>query len=248
MICSISGPIVAELGLPDDEVQVSRRGQPLGRALEIAKCRARDLQQLAIELKPFRTAAAILDRPGPLLGRAAVVVPGKRAVAQFVRLPQQPRHHPYGVPQQAAVGRCVDECGGDGAVHTHHAAAFQFLAPRARKQHLVDLFPGRRADRADRLVQNRLLRAPTPWQTCKRPERSGVLQVERQFLVAELAMLLEERAAQDSLRRQALTADPLYPVPAQVPRHQTAKSAMLIQPVRHGFQFTADLVFGEKIE
>ena len=42
-----------------------------------------------------------------------------------------------------------------------------------------------------------------------------ILQVESQFLVAELAMLLEQRAAQHRLRRQALAAGLVDPVPAR---------------------------------
>ncbi|ESX09209.1 hypothetical protein X767_32950 [Mesorhizobium sp. LSJC264A00] len=49
-------------------------------------------------------------------------------------------------------------------------------------------------------------------------------------------MLLEQRVAQHSLRRQALAAGLLETVPAQVPRHQAQKLTMLAQPLRHGFQ------------
>ena len=69
--------------------------------------------------------------------------------------------------------------------------------------------------------------------------------MEGQFLVTELAVLFEQRAAQHGLCRQALPPGFLNPVPAQIPRHQAQKIAILVQPLRHGFQFTADLVFGE---
>jgi hypothetical protein len=45
-----------------------------------------------------------------------------------------------------------------------------------------------------------------------------------------------------------LPAGFLETVPMQVPRYQAQKIAMLVQPLRHRFQFSADLVFGEKIE
>jgi hypothetical protein len=61
-------------------------------------------------------------------------------------------------------------------------------------------------------------------------------------------MLLEQRAAQHSLGRQPLATGLLETMPAQVPRHQPEQITMLIQPLRHRLQFTADLVFGEKIE
>lgn len=42
-----------------------------------------------------------------------------------------------------------------------------------------------------------------------------------------------------------LPAGFLETVPMQVPRYQAQKIAMLVQPLRHRFQFSADLVFGE---
>jgi len=40
----------------------------------------------------------------------------------------------------------------------------------------------------------------------------------------------------------------LDPVAAQVAGHQTQQRAVLIEPLRHGFQLAADLVFRENIE
>jgi hypothetical protein len=61
-------------------------------------------------------------------------------------------------------------------------------------------------------------------------------------------VLLEQRAAQHRLRRQALPPGLLDPVPAQVRRDQARQLAMVIQPRRHRLQLTADLVPGEEIE
>ena len=72
--------------------------------------------------------------------------------------------------------------------------------------------------------------------------------MERQLLVAQLAMLLEQRAAQHRLRRQALPPGLLDAVPAQVRRDQAEQLAMLVQPLRHRLQLAADLVSGEEIE
>ena len=69
-----------------------------------------------------------------------------------------------------------------------------------------------------------------------------------QLLVAQLAVLLEKRAAQHRLRRQASPSGLLDPVAAQVRRHQAEQRAMRIQPVRHRLQLAADLVPGENIE
>ncbi|MDR6817043.1 hypothetical protein J2X76_002216 [Neorhizobium sp. 2083] len=72
--------------------------------------------------------------------------------------------------------------------------------------------------------------------------------MEGQFLVTQLVMLLEQRAAQHSLGWWPLAAGLSETMPAQVPRHQPEQIAMLIQPFRHLLQFTTDLVFGEKIK
>jgi hypothetical protein len=69
-----------------------------------------------------------------------------------------------------------------------------------------------------------------------------------QLLITQLAMLLEQGAAQHGFRRQALPAGLPETMPAQVACHQPEQIAMLIQPLRHRLQFTTDLVFGEKIE
>ena len=72
--------------------------------------------------------------------------------------------------------------------------------------------------------------------------------MKRQFLVAQLAMLLEYRAAQDRLGRQAFSPGFLDAVSAQILRRQSDELAMLIQPLRHRLQLAADLVIGEEIE
>ena len=72
--------------------------------------------------------------------------------------------------------------------------------------------------------------------------------MERQFLIAELPILLEQRTTQHRFGRQAFPAGLLDAVPAQVLRHLIEKLAMLVQPLRHGFQLAADLVSGEQIE
>ena len=69
-----------------------------------------------------------------------------------------------------------------------------------------------------------------------------------QLLVAQLAVLLEQRAAQHRLRRQALPSGRAHAVAAQVLRHQPEQRAMRIQPLRHRLQLAADLVPGEDIE
>ncbi len=142
----------------------------------------------------------------------------------------------------------MDERRGHRAVHAHGLAAFHLVQPGAREQRPIDAFPSLGPQRADRLVQDRLLRAPSPWQPGKGPERGGVLEMEGQLLVAELAMLLEQRTAQHRLGRQAFAAGFLDAVPAQILRHLPQKLPMLVEPLRHGFQLTADLVSGEQIE
>jgi hypothetical protein len=72
--------------------------------------------------------------------------------------------------------------------------------------------------------------------------------MERQFLVAQLVVLLEQGTAQHRFRRQALPSGRLDAMPANVPRHQADQIAMRVEPLRHRFQLTADLVCGENIE
>jgi len=72
--------------------------------------------------------------------------------------------------------------------------------------------------------------------------------MKRQLFIAHLAMLLEKRAAQDRLGRQAFSPGLLNPVAAQILRRQTGELAMLVQPLRHRLQLSADLVIGEEIE
>jgi hypothetical protein len=69
-----------------------------------------------------------------------------------------------------------------------------------------------------------------------------------QLLIAQLAVLLEQRTTQHRLRRQALPSGLLDPLAAQVRRHRAKQRPMRIQPHRHRLQFAADLVSGENIE
>jgi len=72
--------------------------------------------------------------------------------------------------------------------------------------------------------------------------------MKRQLLVAQLAMLLEKRAAQDRLGWQAFPPGLLDAVSAQILGRQPGEFAMLVQPLRHRLQLAADLVLGEQIE
>ena len=72
--------------------------------------------------------------------------------------------------------------------------------------------------------------------------------MKRQLLIAQLAMLLEKRAAQDRLGRQAFSSGLLNAVSAQILRRQPDELAMLVEPLLHRLQLTPDLVIGEEIE
>jgi hypothetical protein len=72
--------------------------------------------------------------------------------------------------------------------------------------------------------------------------------MECQLLVAQLAVLLEQGAAQHSFRRKSLPPGPLDPVSAQVRRDQAGQPAVVLEPRGHRLQLTADLVPGEEIE
>ena len=72
--------------------------------------------------------------------------------------------------------------------------------------------------------------------------------MKRQLLIAQLAMLLEKRAAQDRLGRQAFSPGLLNAVSAEILGYQSDQLAALVQPLRHRLQLAADLVLGEEVE
>ena len=72
--------------------------------------------------------------------------------------------------------------------------------------------------------------------------------MECQFLVAQLPVLLEDRAAQYRFGRQTLPSGGFDANPDQIAGHQAKQFAMLVQPSRHRLQLAADLVCGEDIE
>jgi hypothetical protein len=69
-----------------------------------------------------------------------------------------------------------------------------------------------------------------------------------QFLVTELALLFQERAAQHRLRRQPPSAGLAQPFAPQIARHQAHQRALPIQPGRNRPQLAADLVCGKDLE
>jgi hypothetical protein len=154
----------------------------------------------------------------------------RRSVGARLRGRDRDHHHAHRVPQQAAVARLVHRRGGDRAVEPHHPAALEPGLASAGQQRPLDLLPGRGADRADRLVQHRLLRAPGGRQPGERPERRRVLERKRQLLIAQLAVLLEHGAAQHRLRRQALPPGLLHAISAQVRRDQAGQLAVVVEP------------------
>src|SRR3954451_18721980 len=250
--------IVTDLGLPEGDRWAARPSQPRRGAAQIGQGLARDLDQLAIERHPFRPSSRELDGLPPPLGRAAMIAPRAGDVAHpRLGLLQQADHHPYCIPQQTAVARLVHQRGCDSAVEAHDAAVLDLLLPGACQQHSIDRLPGLGSDRADRLVQHRLLRAPRPRQAGKGPERGGVLEMEGQFLVAQLAVLLEKRTAQHRLSGQTVSSGLLPPVvspvlspprAAQFTGARSKQGPMVIQPRRALLQIAADLVLGEPIE
>ena len=80
------------------------------------------------------------------------------------------------------------------------------------------------------------------------PQRGRVANVERQLFVAQLTVLLQQRAAQDRFCRQTLAAGRLDPVPAQVNADRAEQLAMIVQPIGHRLQLTTKLVLRENIE
>ena len=73
-------------------------------------------------------------------------------------------------------------------------------------------------------------------------------EVKGQFLVTELALLLQDRAAQDRFRRQPAPPGLAQPLAPQVTRHQAHQDALPIKPVRDRLQLAANLVSGKDLE
>jgi len=69
-----------------------------------------------------------------------------------------------------------------------------------------------------------------------------------QFLVTQLALLLEQGTAQHALRRQSPPPGLAHPLPPQIARHQANQLALAIQPLRHHLQLAADLVLRKNLE
>ena len=63
--------------------------------------------------------------------------------------------------------------------------------------------------------------------------------MKRQFLIAELAMLFEKRAAQDRLGRQALWSGFPDAPAAKILGRQPDEFAMLVQPLGHRLNFNS---------
>ena len=83
--------------------------------------------------------------------------------------------------------------------HADHADTPVFEQGRLDpNQHhrLIDRFRAGRGDRADGLLQHRLLRVQPIGSRAKARNDAEIFQVKRQFLVAQLAVLLQQRAAQ----------------------------------------------------
>jgi hypothetical protein len=137
---------------------------------------------------------------------------------------------------------------GDGAVDPRHRAVFQPFLFGLADQRPIDRFPGLRPDRTDGPMQHRLLRQPRQRQAGKGAEGCRIFEVKGQFLVAELALLLQDRAAQHRFRRQPAPPGLVQPFAPQVTRHQAHQDALPIKPVRDHLQLAAHLVSGKDLE
>ena len=234
---------MAQRSQPGFDLDVGQRRGSQSRhgGLHIAQGGAGDLEQIPVQPFAFVGRAAKLDRLAALLGPTAVIAPVQPG-QQIVGLGQQTHHHTYAVPQQTAVARRVDRGIRHRAVDPQHLAALDLGLPGLLQQVAIDPLPGLRADRADRVLQDRFLRCPVHRQTGEGPERGRVGKVERQLLVAQLAMLFQHPAAQHRFRRQTLAAGRLEPVPAQLRGNPTADLAMIVQQIGHRLQLTTKLV------
>ena len=72
--------------------------------------------------------------------------------------------------------------------------------------------------------------------------------MKRQFLVTQLPVLLEQRAAQHRLGRQPIAPGWLEARAAQLGGDQGDHLAMRVQPRAHGLELATNLVLGEQIE
>src|SRR5215831_5754359 len=110
----------------------------------------------------------------------------------------------------------VHQSRGDGAVDPHHRARFQLFLFATGDHGAIDCLPRLGANRADRALQHRFFWRPCQWQSGKGAKRRRILQVKGQLLITELALLLEQGAAQYRFRRQ-----PLPPGRAQPSRRRS---------------------------
>jgi hypothetical protein len=241
--------IAGDLGPPQGSRPGRGGGERLAGLPQIGEAVAGDLEEIAIGGDALLPAAAIFDGAQALPGGAAMVTPGAVAAgAQPIGRLQQAHHHTHRIAQKAAVARRVDRRGGDGRIEPHHAAVLELVVAGARQQRPIDRLPGLAPDRADGLVQHRLLRAEAERQPREGAKRGGVFQMEGQFLVAQLAVLLEQRAAQSRLGWQALPSGLFDGTLAEVARHQADQVAVLVEPRGHRLELAPDLVFCETIE
>ncbi len=72
--------------------------------------------------------------------------------------------------------------------------------------------------------------------------------MEGELLVAQLPVLLEQRAAHHRFRRQAVASRLLDPMPTQIADHQAQQRTVPVEPLRDSLQLAADLVRRENIE
>jgi hypothetical protein len=72
--------------------------------------------------------------------------------------------------------------------------------------------------------------------------------MEGQLFVTQLALLLQQRAAQHAFRRQSPPPGLAHLLPPQIARNQTDQPALAIQPLRHRLQLAADVVLRKNLE
>src|SRR3954447_20456556 len=75
-----------------------------------------------------------------------------------------------------------------------------------------------------------------------------IFQMKGQFLVTELALLLQQRAAQHRFRRQSAPPGLAHTFAPQIARHHAHQRALAIQPARDCLQLAADLVSSKDLE
>jgi len=208
-----------------------------------------DLKQVPVALFAHALLLAVENLERTLLDHPPVI---RKAISgsggAFLPCHQQSGDHPHSVHQKTRIGRVMDVGFHRGGVQPNGSSFLDTLAPCVFQNRPVGRLPGGLAQSLDVLLEGRTARLLPHSQLGKCPKAPRILQVESQFFVCQVPVLLQDGATENLFSRHPRASRLRVLHADQIALNLVKDLGILIDDLGDGLQFLANLVSRDNVE